>query len=135
MTEEMKCLCEDVTDEIKCSCESDNVGIFPCADASNVGQISNMVAVKLAKKGVGTMMCTVGIGGHSPGIIKSAEGCDCIIAIDGCPLKCTKATLEHAGIPISKHIVLTELGIKKDHNLDILPSQVEKALAKVADCL
>lgn len=63
-----------MADKVKCSCESDNVAIFPCAGASNVGQISNKVGIELAKNGVGTMMCTVGIGGHRPGLVKSAEG-------------------------------------------------------------
>ncbi len=47
----------EMADKVKRSCESDNVGIFPCAGASNVGQISNKVGVELAKNGVGTMMC------------------------------------------------------------------------------
>jgi uncharacterized metal-binding protein len=124
-----------MADRIKCSCESDNVGIFPCVGASNVGQISNKIAIELAKNGVGTMMCTVGVGGHVPGFIKSAEGCDRIIVIDGCPLSCAKKTLEHAGINVDKHIVLTELGIKKDHDLNISPDQVKDALKKVIDVL
>ena len=117
------------------SCASDNVGIFPCAGASNTGQISNMVGVELAKNGVGTMMCTVGIGGHRPGIVKSAEGCDRIIAIDGCPVNCAKETLEHAGIDVDTHIVVTELGVKKNHDLDIPPAQVKEVMEKVVEVL
>jgi uncharacterized metal-binding protein len=124
-----------MADKIKCSCESDNVGIFPCAGASNVGQISNKVAIELANNDVGTMMCTVGVGGHVPGLVKSAEGCEQIMVIDGCPLKCAKKTLEHAGINVDKHIVLTELDIKKDHDLNISPDQVKEALKKVIDVL
>ena len=124
-----------MTDKIKCSCESENVAIFPCVGASNVGQISNKVAIELANNGVGTMMCTVGIGGHVPGLVKSAEGCEHIIVIDGCPLKCAKKTLEHAGINVDKHIVLTELDIKKDHELNVSPDQVKEALKKVIDVL
>ncbi len=44
------------------------------------------VAVELTKKGKGRMMFTVGIGGRIPGILKSTEGTDMIIAIDGCSL-------------------------------------------------
>ena len=124
-----------MADRIKCSCESDNVGIFPCAGACNVGQISNKVAIELAKNGVGTMMCTVGVGGHVPGLVKSAEGCDRKIVIDGCPLSCAKKTLEHANIDVDRHIVVTELDIKKDHNLNISPDQVKEALKKVIDVL
>ncbi|MBN2487604.1 MAG: zinc-binding protein [Methanosarcinaceae archaeon] len=124
-----------MADRIKCSCGSDNVAIFPCVGASNVGQISNKVAIELANKDVGTMMCTVGIGGHVPGLVKSAEGCDHIIVIDGCPLSCAKKTLEHACINVDKHIILTELDIKKDHDLNVTPDQVKDALKKVMDVL
>ena len=130
MTENLK-----MAEKVKCSCESDNIGIFPCAGASNTGQISNKIGVELAKSGVGTMMCTVGVGGHRSGLIKSAEGCDRIIAIDGCPVNCAKETLEHAGIAVDKHIVVTELGVKKNHDLDITSSQAKDVMEKVLEIL
>ena len=70
-------------ENIHCSCECDNVGIFPCVGAANVGQLSNKVALTLARHGVGTLMCTAGIGAHQQGIITSAHGCDRIIVIEG----------------------------------------------------
>ncbi len=120
---------------VKCSCGSDIVGIFPCAGASNVGQLSNAVAIELHKQGVGNMMCTVGIGGKRPGLLKSAEGCESIIVIDGCPVNCAKATMEEAGIPIGKHILLTDLDIKKNKDLDLDPEQVKEVLSKVSELL
>ena len=125
-----------MSENIKCSCGSDHVGIFPCAGASNVGQLSNAVAVELHKQGVGSMMCTVGIGGKRSGLVKSAEACERIIVIDGCPVNCAKATMEEAGIEISKHILLSEdLDIKKSKELDLDPKQVQDVLAKVSEIL
>ena len=83
-----------MTGNVKCSCGSDSVGIFPCTGASNVGQLSNAVAVGLHKMGVGNMMCTV-------------------------------------GIRMDKHILLTDLGIQKNKDLDIDPSEVKDILSKV----
>ncbi|QLC49700.1 zinc-binding protein [Methanolobus zinderi] len=120
-----------MAEKIKCSCESDNVGIFPCAGASNVGQLSNVIAVELHKAGVGNMMCTVGIGGRRSGLLKSAEGCERIIVIDGCPVNCAKETMEQAGINVDKHILLTDLGIQKNKDLDLETSQVKEVLSKV----
>jgi len=120
-----------MADKIKCSCESDNVGIFPCAGASNVGQLSNVIAVELHKAGVGNMMCTVGIGGRRSGLLKSAEGCERIIVIDGCPVNCAKETMEQAGINVDKHLLLTDLGIQKNKDLDLETSQVKEVLSKV----
>lgn len=124
-----------MVEEIKCSCGSDSVGIFPCAGASNVGQLSNAIAVELHKSGVGNMMCTVGIGGRRSGLLKSAEGCERIIVIDGCPVNCAKETMEQAGIRVDKHILLTDLDIQKNKDLDLDPSQVKEVLSKVSGML
>ena len=34
----------------KCSCCGENIAIFPCVGASNVGQLSNKIAIELDKK-------------------------------------------------------------------------------------
>jgi len=120
---------------ITCSCGSENVAIYPCSGASNVGQISNKVAVELTKAGAGNMMCTVGIGGRVPGQLKSAEGCDRIIAIDGCPMHCALKTLENAGLAVDKHIVITELGVKKSKDLDIDTSTISDTMEKIVETI
>ncbi|MGA9188099.1 MAG: putative zinc-binding protein, partial [Methanosarcina sp.] len=89
-----------MTENVKCGCGTANVAIFPCAGASNVGQFSNKIAIELDKKEIGNMMCTVGIGARAPGLMKSAEASDRIIAIDGCPVNCARKTLELAGFKI-----------------------------------
>lgn len=124
-----------MTQNAACSCGADIVGIFPCAGASNVGQLSNAIAVELHKKGTGNMMCTVGIGGKRSGLLKSAEACESIIVIDGCPVNCAKATMEEAGIPIGKHILLTDMDIKKNKELDLDPEKVQEVLSKVEEIL
>jgi uncharacterized metal-binding protein len=116
---------------IECSCQSDNVGIFPCGGAANVGQLSNKAALFLARHGMGTFMCTAGIGAHQQGITMSAQGCDRIIVIDGCGLACAKKSLEHADINVHKHIVLTDQGINKSKDLDMKPSEVKDILEKI----
>lgn len=124
-----------MAEETKCSCGSANVGIFACSGASNVGQIANKIAVELTKQEVGKMMCTVGIGGRINGLLKSADGSDRLIAIDGCPLNCTKETLELAGFTPDRHIVVSELGIKKNKDLDLKDEEVKEAMDKVKEIL
>ena len=113
-----------------CCCSS-VVGIFPCSGGSNVGQLANQAAIEMTKNGKGNMMCTVGIGGRIAGLMKSAEGADEVVAIDGCPLNCAKKTLENAGIYVNEHVIITELGIKKDKDLDLKPEQVNEVLEKI----
>ena len=130
MAEEIK-----MAEGVKCACEASIVGLYACAGGSNVGQMSNKVAVELTKQGIGKIMCTVGIGGDVSGIIKSTEGTDEIIAIDGCALVCAKKTLERAGFTVDKHIILSELGMKKNKELDLNENEVNEIMAKVESAL
>ena len=120
---------------VKCACEAAIVGLYACAGGSNVGQMANKVAVELTKQGKGKIMCTVGIGGDVPGIIKSTEGTDEIIAIDGCALVCAKKTLERAGFTVDKHVILSELGMKKNKELDLNENEANEIMAKVEEAL
>lgn len=124
-----------MAETVKCACEAANIGLYACSGASNVGQMANKVAVELTKKGKGRMMCTVGIGGRIPGILKSTEGTDMIIAIDGCSLYCTRKSLEFAGFTVNTHVVLTELGVVKNKQLDVDANDVNEVLVKLEKVL
>jgi uncharacterized metal-binding protein len=104
----------------KCLCEADEVLIFPCSGGSNVGQIANETAKKLSSQGVGGMSCLAGIGGHISGFAEAAREVKKVVVIDGCPVHCARKTLEHAECPVTVHVVVTDLGIRKtsDFRLD-----------------
>ncbi|MCJ7580544.1 MAG: putative zinc-binding protein, partial [Candidatus Aminicenantes bacterium] len=87
--------------------------IFACSGAADVGAIADQAARKLTADGAGKMYCLAGIGGHVPGIIKTTEEAEKILAIDGCPLDCTKLSLEQAGFTEFEHIKVTNLGLEK----------------------
>ena len=95
--------------EEKCLCEPNEILIFSCAGSSNVGQIANQAAIKLAQSGVGRYFCLAGIGGHVSGMIESTKAGKMLIAIDGCPVACAKKTLEHAGFKIDEYVQITDL--------------------------
>lgn len=124
-----------IAEATKCACEAANIGLYACSGASNVGQIANQVAIELTKKGKGRMMCTAGIGGRIPGIMKSTEGTDEIVVIDGCSLSCTKKSLELAGFTIGTHVVITELGVVKNKQLDVDATEVNEVLIKLDKAL
>lgn len=124
-----------MAEDVKCGCGTANVAIFPCVGASNVGQLSNKIAIELDKKGIGNLMCTVGIGARAPGLMKSAEVSDKIIVIDGCPVNCACQTLELAGFKIDSHIIISELGIKKNKDRDLKDDEVSEALEKTLEIL
>ena len=124
-----------MAEDVKCGCGAANVAIFPCVGASNVGQLSNKIAIELDKKGIGNLMCTVGIGARAPGLMKSAEASDRIIAIDGCPVNCASKTLELAGFKVDNHIIISEFGIKKTKDRDLKDDEVSEALEKTLEIL
>jgi len=115
----------------KCLCEPAEILIFPCSGGSNVGQIANEAAKKLNASGYGKMYCLAGIGGHVSSVIESTKVAKKIIAIDGCPVACAKNTLKHAGFSIDKHVVVTDLGIKKEIGFEISTEQINKVVRKV----
>lgn len=124
-----------MAEETKCSCGSANVALFPCAGAANVGQLSNKIAIALEEQGIGNLMCTVGIGARAPGLMKSAEASDRIIAIDGCPVNCASKTLELAGFKVDRQIVISELGVKKTKDRNPKDEEVAEILEKIMEIL
>ncbi|WP_305065527.1 putative zinc-binding protein [Methanococcoides sp.] len=115
----------------ECECESEIVGIYPCSGSANVGIIStNQLAIGLTKAGKGKMLCTAGIGAKIPGQLRSAEGCDRVVVIDGCPMNCASKIFENAGIAVDEHIFVTELGVKKTRDMDIEDSVISESLVK-----
>jgi uncharacterized metal-binding protein len=118
--------------EEKCLCESSEILIFSCAGSSNVGQIANQAAIKLAQSGVGRYFCLAGIGGHVSGMVESTKAGKMLIAIDGCPVACAKKTLEHAGFQIDEYVQATDLGIEKNHEFSLDPANVGRVSDHIA---
>jgi uncharacterized metal-binding protein len=113
MADESKCCCGDVTI------------VMACSGGSNVGQITNEVGKMLDKQGVATLFCLAGIGGGIQGMVASAEGADKVLVIDGCQVKCAKECMDKAGIAGYEYLVVTDLGIKKEHTFDLESADID----------
>lgn len=100
--------------------------IMSCSGAANVGQLSNQVAIELIQEGFGKPFCLAGIGAHRRGFVRAATEADNVV-IDGCAAGCGKMILEHAGIPLKKYLVLTDLGIEKTMDTNLRREDIEKA--------
>ena len=116
----------------KCLCEPNEIIIFSCAGSSNVGQTANQAAIRLTQDGLVRYFCLAGIGGHVSGMIESTKAGKMLIAIDGCPVACGKKTLEHAGFTIDEYVQVTDLGIEKNHDLNLDLCGVEKVTGHLA---
>jgi uncharacterized metal-binding protein len=84
---------------------------------------------------MGKFFCLAGIGGHVSGMIESTKAGKLIVAIDGCPLACAKKTLEHTGFKITEYIQVTELGIEKNHEFNLKPSDVKNVTDHMASLI
>jgi len=96
-----------------CTCSEGIKLMFACGGAADVGEVTDRVARKLNREGIGKMFCTAGLGGRVPGILATTQSAGMILALDGCPLQCVKASLEEAGFKVFKHLKLWELGLQK----------------------
>jgi len=119
----------------KCLCEPDEIIIFSCAGSSNVGQTANQAAMRLTQDGLGRYFCLAGIGGHVSGMIESTKAGKMIVAIDGCSVACAKKTLEHTGFHVNEHVQVTELGIEKNHEFNLKPSDIENVIDHTASLI
>jgi len=96
-----------------CMCQGGLRLVFPCSGAADVGAIADQAARRVSAEGAGKMFCLAGIGAGIPGIVKTTEAADQVLAIDGCPLACARTTLEKAGFTHFDHLCLTDLGLSK----------------------
>jgi len=112
-----------------CMCNETGVLIFPCSGGSDVGELSDRVARKMAKCGQAKMFCLSGIGAHIPGMIESTKAANKLIAIDGCSVSCSKKTLEHAGFKVMA-FNLKDMGFEKGKT-KVDDESIDKILSKI----
>ena len=99
-----------------CSCgaEGKNRIIYSCSGiGSNVGQLANAAACRLAGEGYGSGSCLAGIGGGIEKLVGMGKSADERIVIDGCPVACAKKIMDDKGLIIDRYILITDLGITK----------------------
>ena len=104
--------------------------ILVCSGGSNVGQISNRMMVEMDRKDLGNAYCLAGVGAELSGFVESARAASTIL-IDGCPVGCGKKVFAEHGLEPARYIVVTGLGIEKNHNFDHIEKDTEKALAGI----
>ena len=103
----------DTSGKCGCGCGTAPRLIFACSGAADVGHLSDLAARKLSAEGAGKMFCLAGIGGRVSGIMATTEAAAAILAVDGCPLDCTRNTLQQAGFEEFEHLRLSDLGMQK----------------------
>ncbi|MDD3626612.1 MAG: putative zinc-binding protein [bacterium] len=101
-----------------CSCGGNRI-VYSCSGGSNVGQIANDLARRLARESCAGMSCGIALGGDLKGFITSARQSDKNILIDGCQVACLRKVFERHNITNISHFIITDFGVQK--NKDLFP--------------
>lgn len=120
---------------LKCECTAEEITFLPCSGGSNCGQITNQVAIKLDKEGIGHIYCLAGIAAHIDGMVESAKGAKRLVVLDGCQVACGKQAVEHAGLRITDWICVTEEGIAKNHQFELAPEDIDLIARRTKELL
>jgi uncharacterized metal-binding protein len=109
--------------------------VYACAGASNVGQITYALALRLVREGRGTMSCLAGVGAHISGFVVSAKDCERTVVLDGCEQRCAFKVLEHVGVKPHVYLNLTDRGFTKRHGVSVGIAELDRALALAVEQL
>ncbi|WP_372754991.1 putative zinc-binding protein [Labilibaculum sp.] len=102
---------ENKEEKCQCGATADNI-VMSCSGASDVGLISDKVARALQVAGKRKMSCLAMVGAGIEKSITNFKTKD-LLVIDGCPTSCGKKMMEQNGFSNYKHMVISELGLKK----------------------
>jgi uncharacterized metal-binding protein len=116
-----------------CCCGNDNTLIFACSGGSNVGKLSDEAARALDGLGQGRMYCAIGVAAGLESFVRTAREADKRVAIDGCEVQCVRKAFDALGLTADVHVVVTALGIAKDHHFDTTRDEVAQVVGAVAD--
>jgi len=98
--------------------------VYACSGCSDAGELADRIARQLSREGAAEMSCLAGIGGRVKPLVNKAAAAERILAIDGCPLNCTRHTLELAGFKDFDHLELHALGFRK-HSCPVTEERIQ----------
>ena len=87
--------------------------VYACSGCSDAGELADHIARRLNGDGAAEMSCLAGIGGRVKPLVNRAASAKCILAIDGCPLNCTRTRWSLPGSNTSTISNCTSLGFAK----------------------
>jgi uncharacterized metal-binding protein len=109
--------------------------VFTCSGAADVGELTDLAARQLSRRGIAAMSCLASIGARDEDITFNAMLADQILLIDGCPKVCARRTFEQAGVQRAwLHFELSEIGLRKSRSPNT-PENVQKVVNKATEVL
>lgn len=87
--------------------------VYACSGASDVGAVSDQAARDLNRRRIAVSSCAIGVAAGIQKILDTAAGARRIVVLDGCDADCARLCIERAGLPIHRHVRLTDMGMVK----------------------
>ena len=105
--------------------------VYSCSGCSSAAQMTNYLALQLDRKEIAEMSCIAGVGGNVKKLVRTALSGRKIIAIDGCPLACSKACLSNHNLIPDMHFELTQFGVSKKQHEDFDREEAGRVLHEI----
>lgn len=107
--------------------------VYSCSGCSTAAQMVNDIAIKLDRAGQAEMSCIAGVGGDVASLVKVAKSGRPIIALDGCPLACSKSCLARHQVVPTQHFELSDFKIKKIKHQNFDPEQAQAVYLMISE--
>lgn len=105
--------------------------VYSCSGCSSAAQTANMIAIRMDREQIAEMSCIAGVGGDVKSLVKTAKSKRDIIAIDGCPLACSKSCLARHDVEPKYHFVLSDFDVPKIQGADPDPNLFNTAYEQI----
>jgi uncharacterized metal-binding protein len=100
--------------------------VYSCSGCSSAAQMANALAIRLDREGAAEMSCIAGVGGGVEGLVRTAQSERPVLALDGCVLACARACLARAGVIPTRHLLLSDFGVRKRKHADFDAQQADQ---------
>jgi uncharacterized metal-binding protein len=109
--------------------------VYSCSGCSSAAQTANMIAIKMDRENIAEMSCIAGVGGDVKSLVKTAKSGRDIIAIDGCPLACSKSCLAKHDVQPKHHFDLSKFDVPKLKGEDPNPDHFLSAYNQILELI
>lgn len=107
--------------------------VYSCSGCSSAAQLTNTLALRLARDGEAQMSCIAGVGADLPNFVQQATSGRPILGLDGCPLACVRNSLKRHGVEPDRYVQLQQHGIKKRYGQDAADEDVQRLYPRIVE--
>jgi uncharacterized metal-binding protein len=105
--------------------------VYACSGASNLGQLTNEIAIRLDRNGLAEMSCAEAVGIEAGPPYAAALSGRPVVAISGCPLACADRLLAEHGVEVTHSVQLENRGVLKAKYVSVDFEESERIYGEV----